>query len=186
MSKKQDELLSHNYDGIQEYDNSLPLWWRWLFYITVVFGGAYIVYFHFGPGQSQLEILSGELKEVAAQRQAQSGDVTEEQLLAVAKKNDEVEKGKAIFQTRCVACHGAAGQGIVGPNLTDDFWIHGGHLVEIRKTIREGVPAKGMIAWKDSMTEQEIESVIAYIRNIRGTNPAGAKAAEGEAFSPTT
>lgn len=181
--KKEDELLSHNYDGIQEYDNSLPRWWRWLFYITIVISGVYVTFFHFGPGKSQEQLLASEMQAVAKARLAASGEVTEEELLA-ALKPANIELGKGVFQTRCLACHGAQGQGLVGPNLTDDFWIHGGKLVEIRKTIREGVPAKGMIAWKDSMTEAEVRAVVMYIRSIRGTNPPGAKAAEGAPYAP--
>ena len=184
MTKKQDELLSHNYDGIEEYDNSLPLWWRWLFYLTIVFAVVYVAYYHLGSGLNQEQTLALEMKTIADQKpKATGGELTEEQLLAKVSDPTVVAKGKEVFQARCLACHGPLGGGIVGPNLTDDHWIHGGKLLDIRNTIMEGVPAKGMISWKALMPAEEVDAVVAYIRSIRGTNPPGGKPPEGEVVS---
>lgn len=182
--KKQDELLAHNYDGIQEYDNSLPGWWVGLFWVTVIFGVIYVGYYVFGPGLSQEQTLALELKQIEATKQAAPAqERSEAMMLAMVSNASDVQAGKAVFDGKCVPCHGAQAQGIVGPNLTDDYWIHGGTLLEIRKTIVEGVPAKGMVSWRGLLTDKEIDSVVAYIRTLHGSNPPGAKAQEGQLVS---
>jgi len=102
--------------------------------------------------------------------------------MAMAKDPAKVKAGRELFQVRCIACHGAAGQGIIGPNLTDEYWLHGGKLAEITHTITNGVPDKGMPPWGPVMSSEQIHFVVAYIRSIRGTNPAGAKAPQGELY----
>ncbi len=179
---KQDELLNSNYDGIQEYDNDLPRWWLYLFYITIAFGVVYVGYYMFGPGQSQEQIVIAQLaddaKRAAASAPAEgpSGD----SLLALASNQDALKKGHEVFVARCVACHGPDGQGLIGPNLTDKYWIHGGKITDLVKVVENGVLDKGMLAWKGVLQPAEIHAVVAYIWSIRGTNPANPKAPQGD------
>ena len=130
MAEK-DELLSHNYDGIQEYDNDLPRWWIALFWLTIGYGVFYAWYLHMGPGLDQHETLAKEMQEIAEQRakveQAQPKPAdTGLHLAALLKDAAAIAKGKSVYDAKCMACHAAQGQGLVGPNLTDDYWIHGG------------------------------------------------------------
>lgn len=181
MNKKIDELLSSNYDGIQEYDNDLPRWWQTLFIITIVFSVIYVIFYHVTSNFSSEAQLQEELKAIAAQKQAAPvTQVSAESLLAIAKDSDHLAAGKSIFQTNCSPCHGPDGQGVVGPNLTDNYWIHGGVITDIRKTIEIGVPDKGMIAWNGMLTPAQIDDVTAFIFSLRGTNPPNPKAPQGD------
>jgi cytochrome c oxidase cbb3-type subunit 3 len=180
MQTEKDQVRESCYDGIQEYDNDLPRWWLVLFYITIAYGVIYAVYAE-GVREPTEQRLAAQVAEIHALRPATqaSGEMTEEQLQAAVQVAATIEKGKVSFTTRCAPCHGANGQGIVGPNLTDDHWIHGGKLTQIKNVIEVGVIAKGMVPWKGQMPEEEIVATIAYIRSLRGTNPANAKAPEG-------
>lgn len=186
-SREEDKILSHNYDGIQEYDNSLPLWWQYLFLISMVFALVYMVYYHFGPGLSQEEVLAGEMREAqerevrlaAAKKAAEPADEASV-LLALTTQPEVVAKGKEIFLGKCVPCHGQFGQGIVGPNLTDDYWLHGGKITDIKNTVTNGVLEKGMLAWKTMLNEGEINAVVSYVWSLHGTNPPSPKAPEGK------
>lgn len=179
-----DELLSHNYDGIQEYDNDLPKWWVWLFILTVVFGVVRVAYYHMGPGLLQEERLAKSMAELEQKRAeaapAKPVEVSEKSLLALAASDEAVAEGKKLYDINCFACHLQQGQGLVGPNLTDEYWIHGGSITEVRTVISEGIPEKGMIAWKDKFTPEQISAVTAFIWNLRGTNPPNPKKAEGK------
>lgn len=191
--KKIDNLLNHNYDGIEEYDNDLPMWWIGLFVLTVVLGIGYAIWLHtglnlpiVGKGQDQYANLEDDLAYAAAEKAANKPvvvELDEEGLLALAAKPDAVEAGKVIFQGKCAACHtlpgSSDGGGLVGPNLTDNYWIHGGKLTEIRTVIRTGVLDKGMLAWESQLKPDEIDHVVVYIRSLKGSNPAGAKEAQG-------
>ena len=185
MNKKQDELLNSNYDGIQEYDNDLPRWWQALFMITIVFGVVYVIAYHITSNFSSEANLQAELKLISAQSQAAPvAKVSAESLLALAKSSDHLAAGKSTFQTNCLPCHGPEGQGLVGPNLTDNYWIHGGAITDIRNIIEVGVPDKGMIAWKGLLTSAQMDELSAFIFSIRGTNPANPKAPQGEPIPP--
>ena len=181
MAKKEDELLNHDYDGIQEYDNNLPKWWVQLFWVTIIFSVVYVVYYHMMGGLNQEQVLAKEIAEMQQfhASQPKSEGVTEESLLALVSNPAAIQSGAAIFQAKCLACHGPQGQGLVGPNLTDDHWIHGPKLTDMRKIVVEGVAAKGMLSWKGLLTDDEISSVVAYIRTLHGTNPPNPKAPEG-------
>ena len=179
MSKKQDELLSSNYDGIKEYDNDLPRWWLGLFFITIVFGVIYAGYFFFGP--TSQEQLASDLSAIKGQQKAVSSEETsKEALLSFVKDSSHLNAGKAVFDARCVVCHGPQGQGLVGPNLTDDNWIHGGKITDIRTTVQNGVLEKGMLAWKGVLSPAEIDNVVAYVYSLHGTNPPNPKAPQGD------
>lgn len=178
MAEK-DKLLTSAYDGIQEYDNDLPQWWVWLFVLTIVFAGAYSVYYYSGAGPTQEEYLAADLKSIEALRpksaSAPSGD-----LLALVSDSAVLEKGKGIYVARCAVCHVADGGGMIGPNLTDDYWLHGGTIEAVHTVIVEGVPEKGMMSWKNMIPPDEINAVTAYVWTLRGTTPAKAKEPQGE------
>lgn len=181
--KKLDELLEHNYDGIEEYDNDLPLWWQWLFWGTVIFGVVYVLYYHVGSGLNQEETLALEMDAAAKQQKwAEENSSTAnhgEDLLALVQDSEKISQGATIFQAKCMACHGMKGEGLVGPNLTDNYWIHGGTAEEIKRTIENGVLEKGMLAWKTMLSADDINAVTAFVWSLNGTNPDNAKAGEG-------
>lgn len=163
----------HNYDGITELDNLLPRWWLWLFWLCIIFGILYAIYYH----ALRLGPLSGREyeMEMAAAREAKAMHLAEQARNAPAANYDVpskdpavLAKGESIFAVNCVVCHMSLGQGLVGPNLTDDYWIHGGTYPEILNLIREGVPAKGMITWKEKMSQPDMHAVGSYIWSIHG------------------
>lgn len=183
-SKNIDQLRPASYDGIQEYDNDLPRWWVWLFYLTGVYAIVYVVaYVGFGVTIPPVPHEPIGMVIAKAPEAAVSGQDEQTVLKAMLKDSAVVEKGKATFAARCAACHGPAGGGVIGPNLTDDSWIHGGSLVQIENVIENGVLEKGMLAWKSMLSKDDIRSLVVYIRSIHGTNPAGAKAAEGAVYT---
>ena len=176
-----DRLLEHDYDGIKEYDNPLPGWWSWIFVVTIVFSLGYWGYYQIGPGPSLIAEYEQEMQEQVARQAklAPAAGPSEESLRALTNNAKAMASAKEIFATRCMPCHGPQGQGIVGPNLTDDYWIHGSTLVAIRKTISEGVIDKGMIPWKDQLKSDEIDAMAAYVATLHGTNPPNPKPPQG-------
>jgi len=183
----QDELLDHEYDGIQEYDNPLPGWWVTLFWITIVFAPVYILFYHFGPGLLVEEKYQAEM-DAFYQRQAEElaalGEVTDEMLLTLKENPAMLADGQATFRSKCSQCHGMFGEGGIGPNLTDPYWIHGGAPTNIYTTISEGVPDKGMLTWKNQLPPAKIMAVAAYVMTLQGTSPPNAKAPQGELWDP--
>jgi cytochrome c oxidase cbb3-type subunit III len=181
---EKDLLLDHDYDGIQELDYPLPRWWLNLFYLTMVFAVFYAGYYMtIGPTLS--DELKVAMKDIKARqpKQIAGADGTGDALkavLAMIKKPEATAMGKEVFTGKCAACHGQNAEGSIGPNLTDDFWLHGGHPKDVVKTIREGVGDKGMPPWGALLKDEEVYSLVAYIRSIRGTQPANAKQAQGE------
>ncbi len=188
VEKEEDILFDHNYDGIKELDNSLPPWWVAMFYITIAFAGIYLFYFHVsGIGNSSKEQYEVEVKkaEVAiAAFQAKQADKVDEENLVPLEKETDIAAGKTLFTTNCVACHGALGEGGVGPNMTDKFWIHGGAIKNIYQTIKNGVPEKGMIAWGNQLRPADMHRLASYILTLQGTNPPNGKAPEGTEYIP--
>lgn len=184
--KKEDELLSHNYDGIEEYDNDLPKWWVHLFIITAVFGVVYVLYYHLGPGLSQEEVLVLDLeqiekdKKLKAEKEASAPKEESVDLAMLVTDSSRIASGKEVFTGKCASCHGPDGGGTIGPNLTDNYWIHGGSLEQIKGVIEKGVLEKGMLAWKGILKDDEIINVISYIHSIKGTTPTNPKAPQGE------
>lgn len=175
--------LGHDYDGITEYDNPLPGWWKAIFVATIVFAAVYGIYYHLGgPGQSELQEYETEMA-AYYEAQAKSGKaikVSEEMILMFGKSADALERVKGTYVAKCVQCHGAQGEGGIGPNLTDRFWIHGGKPLEVWKTINDGVPAKGMLAWGKQLKPDEVATLAAYVLSFQGTRPPNAKAPEGK------
>lgn len=180
---ERDELLSHNYDGIQEYDNDLPRWWVWLFILTIVWGLWRVGYYHFGPGMLQEERLAVSMQELeelrAANAPAEAEVLSEDSLLALAGNAESVAAGEAIWTANCVACH-LQGQGLVGPNLTDDYWLHGNKITDIYTVIENGVLEKGMIAWKEKLSPEQMSQVAAYVWNLHGKELPNPKDPQGE------
>ncbi|MBT5855183.1 c-type cytochrome [bacterium] len=163
-----DKLLDHNYDGIQELDNPLPKWWVNLFYITGIFSVFYFGYYVFGTGPSLEEEFQASMKQDQETQQTATPSA-----ITFTHSDDSITNGKKLFVSKCAACHKASGGGLVGPNLTDNYWITGkGTDQDIFNVISEGVPAKGMIAWKDLVKANEIADLVVYIQSIKGSNPA--------------
>ena len=175
------EMRGHSYDGITEYDNPLPTWWLWTFFLTIIFSFIYYVHYTVGGGPT----LSDELKVAMAEIQKGKEQVpvaieSEEKLVEIMKKDGFLELGATAFTAKCAACHGNELQGLIGPNLTDKYWIHGkGTRTDIIKVVRDGVPDKGMPPWGQTMSSEEAYAVTAYIYSKLGSNPANAKAPQG-------
>jgi cytochrome c oxidase cbb3-type subunit III len=177
-----DQLLDHAYDGIQEFDNPMPRWWIRIFWGSFLFSLAYMFHYWLGNGVSINDDFAAEMAVIDAARakEAMSQTVSEETLAQVVRDAKSVSQGAEVFVARCVTCHLEKGQGSIGPNLTDNSWIHGkGQLMDIFNTVSEGVAAKGMPAWSRQLSPGELRQVVAYVGTLRGTNIPG-KAPEGE------
>lgn len=184
LSQENSVLLHHDYDGIRELDNSLPPWWVNLFYITIAWALGYMIYYHWGGNgpssaqeyQQQVEQASN-MKAAALARQTNAVDENSVTLLT---ESSALSEGELIYKNNCIACHGAAGQGTVGPNLCDEYWLHGGGIKNVFKTIKYGVPEKGMISWQAQLKAGDIQKVASYLLTFQGTKPADGKAPQGE------
>ena len=177
-----DTVKEHVFDGIEEYDNRLPNWWMWIMYGSIVFSLVYWIVFH------TLEIRDLPRQDFAAEMQAAqeaelarmaASGLSDEMLVLMSETPAKVAEGREIFVKHCVACHLDQGQGSVGPNLTDNVWIHGCSPMDMHATVTNGVPAKGMPAWLNQLGPTRVQTVVAYVLTLRNTNVAG-KAPEGE------
>ena len=182
-------MTSHEYDGIKELDNKLPPWWLYGFYFTILFGVAYLLHYHvFGTGdlqQAEYEKQMAQAKEEVETYLASQTDRIDENSVVFSEDPTDLAAGKEIYNANCLVCHGAEGQGVVGPNLTDKYWIHGGDMSSIFATIKYGVPEKGMIAWQSQLTPKQMQQVSSFIYTMEGTNPANPKEPQGEIFERT-
>ncbi len=189
VEKEDTVMLDHNYDGIKELDNSLPPWWVAMFYITIALSVVFLTYYHVLGGPSQADEYNAEIKAAEQTRAAfaatQANDIDEDNLEASTDAKD-LSIGQTVYTTNCVACHGANGEGGVGPNLTDEFWIHGGDITNVFKTVKNGVPEKGMIAWSAQLKPADILKVSSYILSIQGSNPPNGKAPQGDKYVAET
>lgn len=181
-------MSDHSYDGITELDNFMPPWLQWVFIGTVVFAAVYFVnYSVIGNGPTGVEEYEEELRleAVAAEyRQANMLAGIDETSVVFDESEGALGAGKTIFETNCAACHAADGGGGVGPNLTDDYWIHGGSISEVFKIVKYGVVEKGMIPWQDQLSPEQMQQVSSYILSLNGTSPAVPKEPQGELYSP--
>lgn len=186
IEKEADIMLDHNYDGIQELDNDLPPWWKYGFYLTIVFAVVYVFYYHFSSGKLQLaeyedQMLAGQYDVNEYRKKA--SNLVDENNATMLTDAASLESGKSVFMDNCAACHGRAGEGGVGPNLTDDYWVHEGDIKGIFKTIKFGWPEKGMKAWQQDLSAKQILEISSYVKSLRGTNPPNAKEKQGEIYS---
>ena len=173
-------LIEHSYDGIQEYDNPLPRWWVLLFYATIVFSGLYLLNVPgVGIGKGRIAAYEADVAAWRAQHPQGPVEVTPEQLAALAGRAEVVADGRQVFAANCASCHRADGGGLIGPNLTDALWIHGGTLPAIHATIAQGVLAKGMPNWGKVLTPDQVNAVTVYVASLQGTTPPNPKAPEG-------
>ncbi|TSE06537.1 cbb3-type cytochrome c oxidase N-terminal domain-containing protein [Aquimarina algiphila] len=177
-------ILDHNYDGIQELDNNLPPWWVYGFYATIVFGAVYLVRFHIFNDYTQTEEYETEVAEakIAIEEYKKTAkDLVDINTVTLLTEASDINAGKAVFTTNCVACHKADGGGGIGPNLTDEYWILGGGIKNVFRTISEGGrDGKGMVAWKQTLKPAEMAQVASYVISLGGTTPAEPKEAQGE------
>jgi cytochrome c oxidase cbb3-type subunit 3 len=187
VEKEKDVLLDHDYDGIKELDNALPPWWKWGFYFTVIVGVIYLLRFHvFKTGPTPEDEYRREMQVAAVQmeKMKKSGETIDEKTVTMADAAG-IDAGKKIFAGTCFPCHGANGEGnAVGPNLTDKYWLHGGTLGNVFKTIVNGVPDKGMQSWGKQFSPTDIKNVASFVLSLQGSNPPNAKAPQGDLFEP--
>ena len=175
-----EKLMDHNYDGIQELDNPPPRWIMAIFYITIAFAIIYAAnYFWLGVGDSQDEEYVR--KSMKHDQKYKIANMSSDDLVLLTDAT-AIEEGKTIYsEMNCFACHGMSGEGnAVGPNMTDDYWIHGCDFKSVFNIIKNGNPAKGMTAFKGQISDEKIQKVSSYILTMKGTNPANAKDPQGE------
>ena len=183
---KDQVIEGHKNDGIQEYDNPMPRWWTGIFLLTIVFSVVYFLGMHvFGVIDTYDDDLAESTQELEAVRAAYAAamptfEVDDASLEEAIRDPAMAASGKAHFAAYCIACHGDLGQGSIGPNLTDDYWIHGARNAEIFDVISKGVLDKGMAPWESVLQPHERAELLAFIRSIQGTNPPGAKEPQGE------
>ena len=176
-----DELLDHNYDGIHEFDNDLPPWWKYGFGFTIVFAFVYVGYYHLTTkNRLQVAEYETEMRQAALLVSAGADDPTKLTTYLALTTAADLGSGKTLFATNCAPCHGQNAEGKVGPNLTDEFWLHGGEVNHIYKTIKYGIPSKGMVAWKGKLSGKQILQVTSYALSLQGSLPANAKPPQGE------
>jgi cytochrome c oxidase cbb3-type subunit 3 len=185
INDEQKLLLDHDFDGIKELNNKIPPWFMAIFYGSIIWAAIYMVDFHIiGSGNVQEDEYTAEVQMAAMEREIlnKSGALVSEETVTVLEDAASLANGKVIFTKNCAACHGPDGQGLVGPNFTDDYWIHGNKINDLFRTIKVGVPAKGMISWQAQLDPTQMQEVASYILTLRGSNPPNPKAPEGTLY----
>ena len=178
-------LLDHDYDGIKELDHPLPMWWLVIFALTVVFSVIYYVAYTFMGATTINEELAADMKEVEAihaEYDAKKGSFNMSEYEAYIQGPKVAKIGKKVYKRKCKACHGANGEGGVGPNLADNYWIHGGSHEAVYNAINKGIVDKGMAAWGPTLGKEKVFAVLKHVMEFKGTNPEGAKAPQGELY----
>jgi cytochrome c oxidase cbb3-type subunit 3 len=186
LENENELLLQHDYDGIKELDNTLPPWWVYLFYLTIVFAVVYLLRFHVMGGDTQEMELKNEIaqsKIEVAEYLKTAPDLMDEKTVTLLTDPASLAEGKTIYTTNCVACHRADAGGQIGPNLTDDQWILGGGIKNVFHTLMNGGrDGKGMISWKGTLKPKEMQKVASYVLSLHGSNPKDPKPSEGEVW----
>lgn len=189
VEKEQDIMLDHDYDGIKELDNSLPPWWKYGFYLTIIVSFVYMWYYHAGgSGPSSLDEYAAEVKKGEIEKAAylaKSANNVDENTVTMGDAAS-IAAGEGLFQASCAACHAKDGGGGVGPNLTDEYWLHGGSIKDVFKSIKYGWADKGMKSWKDDFSPKQIADISTYIRSLKGSSPAAPKEKQGELYTEGT
>ncbi|MEM0940095.1 MAG: cbb3-type cytochrome c oxidase N-terminal domain-containing protein [Bacteroidota bacterium] len=185
VAKEAEIATNHEYDGIRELDNRLPPWWLYGFYATIVFSAIYLFRFYFLNVPTQQEEFQAEMTRAKEEVQvylASLDNLIDESNVSLMKDEMDLNAGKAIFEQNCAVCHMADGGGGVGPNLTDQYWLHGGDMPAIFSTIKYGVLSKGMISWESQLSPKKMQQVSSYIYMMEGITPANPKEPQGDLF----
>lgn len=187
IENEEEILMDHEYDGIRELDNNLPPWWKYGFYLTVFVGFVYMIHYHVTKtGDLQAAEYTKEVnkaKTEIAEYMKNAANNVDETTVKFLDSPTDMAAGKEVFLSVCSACHGKLGEGGVGPNFADEYWIHGGSVQDIFKTIKYGFPDKGMKAWKEDLSPMQIAQVTSYIKTLTGTNPPNQKAPQGDLYA---
>jgi cytochrome c oxidase cbb3-type subunit 3 len=186
IEREKEILFDHEFDGIKELDSKIPPWFTWLFYITIFFSVYYMLHYHvFSTGKLMAEEYTEEMNIAAAEKEAlmESGAFVNEETVTLLTEDAAILSGKTIYDANCIACHAEDGGGIVGPNLTDEYWIHGGGIKNVFKVIKYGIVEKGMISWQTQLNPLQMQEVSSYVISLQGTDPAAPKQPEGEIWN---
>ena len=187
LSEEKSLLIEHQYDGIQELNNPTPAWFMVLFYCTIIFAVGYLLVYHvFDIGQLQDAEYRTEMAQAEVAKKiylSKAANQVDENKVKLVTDPAVLAEGKTVFKSTCAPCHGENAQGVVGPNLTDEYWLHGNKVNDIFKTIKYGIPAKGMPTWEKQLSPKQIAGLANYILSLQGTHPAGAKEPQGDKVS---
>jgi cytochrome c oxidase cbb3-type subunit 3 len=186
MEQEKALVMDHEYDGIRELDNRLPPWWLYGFYGTIIFAGIYLWRYHISEtaplSQQEFAIAMEKAEAQKAAYLKKSANNVDENTVKLLTETSAIDAGKSVFVQNCAACHGKDGEGTVGPNLTDDYWLHGGSLQDIFKSVKYGWPEKGMRSWKEDLSPVQIAQVSSFIKKLHGSNPPNGKEKQGELY----
>lgn len=189
IEKERTILLDHEYDGIRELDNHLPPWWKWLFYFTIGWSVIYLIVYHvtgtmpLQEEEYQMEL--AEAREAVEARQVASTESIDESTVEFSDDPAHLANGQTLYERNCAVCHQNDGGGLVGPNFTDKYWIHGGSMQDIYRVVKYGVPEKGMISWQAQLSPVDMRDVSSYILTFQGTTPANGKEPQGDLYEPS-
>lgn len=185
-STKVDSLTDHAYDGIQEFDNPLPGWWKWTFVGSIVFSVLYALYFHIGaPGRTMIDQYELAMAANTRLQFDEIGELKPDAATIVSYMNQDtwLKVGQVVYKTNCISCHGRQGEGLVGPNLTDEAYKHVRKIEDIARVVNEGAAKGAMPAWANRLHPNEVVLVAAYVASLRGKNEAG-KGPDGVVIPP--
>jgi cytochrome c oxidase cbb3-type subunit 3 len=182
-------VMDHNYDGITELDNHLPPWWKWLFYVTIIWGVVYFFAYHvFNSLPLSISEYNNEValanEQMQKMKTANPGPKIDEASVEITADAKMLDNGKSTFLNTCSSCHRKDGGGDIGPNLTDEYWKHGGNIKNLFKVVTNGVPGTNMVAWGGVMSPEAIRNVASYVLTLQGSKPANPKKPEGDLYKP--